>query len=194
MPQMDRKPESTWTTPPVSLHAAAAGRGVPQAVRIAMQPEPVPLSDYQSVADLRAALRKFLRVSESAARRHGLTQQRYLLLMIKGAPDGSQRSTVTALSDRRQTTRPVAPASAAQNPYRPCRTPPGREQHQHLPASTCANAPPRLLTNEAVTCTFPISTNHRYRGSRFRVTAPRPRDPTSWKGPPIPVSGTGGLV
>ena len=68
-----------------------------------MQPEPVSLSDYQAVADLRAVLRKFLRVSEQAARRHGLTQQRYLLLlMIKGAPDGSQRSTVTALSERLQ--------------------------------------------------------------------------------------------
>jgi len=67
------------------------------------QPEPVSLSDYQSVAELRAALRKFLRVSESAARRHGLTQQRYLLLlMIKGAPDGSQRSTMTELSERLQ--------------------------------------------------------------------------------------------
>ena len=55
------------------------------------------------MADLRAALRKFLRVSEQAARRHGLTQQRYLLLlMIKGAPDGSQRSTVTALAERLQ--------------------------------------------------------------------------------------------
>lgn len=65
--------------------------------------ESVSLSEYQSVADLRAALRRFLRVSERAARRHGLTQQRYLLLlMIKGAPDGSQRSTVTALSERLQ--------------------------------------------------------------------------------------------
>ena len=65
--------------------------------------ESVSLSEYQSVADLRAALRKFLRVSERAARRHGLTQQRYLLLlMIKGAPDGSQRSTVTTLSERLQ--------------------------------------------------------------------------------------------
>ena len=85
------------------LMRIAGRRGVPLAVRMAMQPEPVSLSDYQSVANLRAALRKFLRVSESAARRHGLTQQRYLLLlMIKGAPDGSQRSTVTALSERLQ--------------------------------------------------------------------------------------------
>ena len=63
----------------------------------------VPLSEYKSVADLRAALRKFMRVGERAARRQGLTQQRYLLLlMIKGASDGSQRSTVTALSERLQ--------------------------------------------------------------------------------------------
>ena len=61
------------------------------------------MSDYQAVADLRAALRTFLRQSEQAARRHGLTQPRYLLLlMIKGATDGSQRSTVTALSERLQ--------------------------------------------------------------------------------------------
>jgi DNA-binding MarR family transcriptional regulator len=63
----------------------------------------ISLSEYQSVAELRAALREFLRVSEQAARRHGLTQQRYLLLlMIKGAPDGSQRSTVTSLAKRLQ--------------------------------------------------------------------------------------------
>ena len=35
--------------------------------------------------------------------RHGLTAQRYLLLlMIKGAPDGTQRSTVTELTERLQ--------------------------------------------------------------------------------------------
>jgi len=63
----------------------------------------VSLGEYQSVADLRAALRRFMRVGEQAARRHGLTQQRYLLLlMIKGAPDGSQQSTVTVLSERLQ--------------------------------------------------------------------------------------------
>jgi small ligand-binding sensory domain FIST len=52
--------------------------------------------DYQRAAELRSALRRFLRVSEQTARRSGLTPQRYLLLlMIKGAPDGSERSTVT---------------------------------------------------------------------------------------------------
>jgi len=53
------------------------------------------------VAAFRAALRSFLRESELAARTSGLTPQRYLLLlMIKGAPDGSERATVTDLADR----------------------------------------------------------------------------------------------
>jgi DNA-binding MarR family transcriptional regulator len=61
------------------------------------------LDDYQRAAELRAALRSFLRSSEQVARRHRLTPQRYtLLLMIKGAPDGSERSTVTELSQRLQ--------------------------------------------------------------------------------------------
>lgn len=63
----------------------------------------IPLSEYQSAAKLRAALRRFLRISEQAAREHGLTQQRYLLLlMIKGAADGSERSTVSELAERLQ--------------------------------------------------------------------------------------------
>lgn len=53
------------------------------------------------VAAFRAALRSFLRESEVAARASGLTPQRYLLLlMIKGAPDGSERATVTDLVER----------------------------------------------------------------------------------------------
>src|SRR2546421_4381260 len=59
--------------------------------------------DVVTVAEFRAALRKFLRRSELVADNCGLTPQRYLLLlMIKGAPDGSARSTVTALADRLQ--------------------------------------------------------------------------------------------
>jgi DNA-binding MarR family transcriptional regulator len=55
------------------------------------------------VADFREALRRFLRQSERVARRSGLTPQRYiLLLMIKGARDGSEQSTVTELADRLQ--------------------------------------------------------------------------------------------
>jgi DNA-binding MarR family transcriptional regulator len=54
-------------------------------------------------AEFRAALRRFLRRSERVARASGLTPQRYLLLlMIKGAPDGSQQSTVTELAERLQ--------------------------------------------------------------------------------------------
>ena len=57
--------------------------------------------DVVAVAEFRAALRTFLRKTEQTSRRAGLTPQRYLLLlMIKGAPDGSQQSTVTALAER----------------------------------------------------------------------------------------------
>ena len=62
-----------------------------------------PVDEYVRVAEFRAALRRFLRRSERIARECGLTPQRYvLLLMIKGAPDGSERSTVTDLSERLQ--------------------------------------------------------------------------------------------
>ena len=54
-------------------------------------------------AEWRTALRRFLRVSERIARNCGLTPQRYLLLlMIKGAVDGTERSTVTELAQRLQ--------------------------------------------------------------------------------------------
>jgi DNA-binding MarR family transcriptional regulator len=55
------------------------------------------------VADFRAALRRFLRRSERVARSSKLTPQRYLLLlMIKGARDGREQSTVTELAERLQ--------------------------------------------------------------------------------------------
>jgi len=61
------------------------------------------VGDVIGVAEFRASLRRFLRRSERIARQSGLTPQRHLLLlMIKGAPDGSQRSTVTELADRLQ--------------------------------------------------------------------------------------------
>ena len=61
------------------------------------------VNDVMAVAELRAALRQFLRRSERVARQSGLTPQRYLLLlMIKGAPGGSEQSTVTELSERLQ--------------------------------------------------------------------------------------------
>jgi DNA-binding MarR family transcriptional regulator len=59
------------------------------------------LDEVIRVAGFRAALRQFLSQSERVAARYGITSQRYLLLlMIKGAPDGSQRSTVTELTTR----------------------------------------------------------------------------------------------
>ena len=55
------------------------------------------------VAAFRAALQSFLRRSDLAARHGGLTSQRYLvLLMIKGAPDGSEQTTVSELARRLQ--------------------------------------------------------------------------------------------
>lgn len=59
--------------------------------------------EYVRVAEFRSALRRFLRRSEKVARASGLTPQRYLLLlMIKGAPEGREQSTVTELADRLQ--------------------------------------------------------------------------------------------
>ena len=61
----------------------------------------VPASEVARVAEFRAALRAFLRKAERNARKSGLTPQRYLLLlMIKGAADGSEQSTVTELAER----------------------------------------------------------------------------------------------
>jgi DNA-binding MarR family transcriptional regulator len=67
-----------------------------------VEPRLVP-DEVKRVADFRAALRAFMRTSERNARSSGLTPQRYLLLlMIKGAPDGQEQSTVTELADRLQ--------------------------------------------------------------------------------------------
>jgi DNA-binding MarR family transcriptional regulator len=60
-------------------------------------------SEVVAVAEFRAALRGFLRRTERVARSSGLTPQRYLLLlMVKGAADGSEQSTVTELAERLQ--------------------------------------------------------------------------------------------
>ncbi len=67
------------------------------------EPTRLTVEDVMAVADFRAALRRFLRQSERIARRSGLTPQRYtLLMMIKGAPGGTEQSTVTELSERLQ--------------------------------------------------------------------------------------------
>jgi hypothetical protein len=62
---------------------------------------PIGTAAAMEVAAPREALRAFLRESELIVQANGLTPQRHLLLlMIKGAPDGSERSTVTELAAR----------------------------------------------------------------------------------------------
>jgi DNA-binding MarR family transcriptional regulator len=69
---------------------------------VAGLPEPAP-DVYRAAAELRTALRAFVRRSEQLAREQGLTPQQYvLLLLIKGSPDGRERATVTDLSRRLQ--------------------------------------------------------------------------------------------
>lgn len=58
-------------------------------------------AEYQEAAELRSALRRFLRRSEEIARRHKLTPRQYLLLlMIKALEDSQQQATITELVDR----------------------------------------------------------------------------------------------
>ena len=58
-------------------------------------------SEAIHVANFRAALRTFQHETERVARTSGLTPQRYLLLlMVKGAADGSGQTTVTELAER----------------------------------------------------------------------------------------------
>jgi len=62
---------------------------------------PLATSTAIRVAALREILCAFLRESELIAQADGLTPQRHLLLlMIKGAPDGSERATITQLATR----------------------------------------------------------------------------------------------
>src|SRR4051794_38395191 len=62
---------------------------------------PISAAEAIQVSAFRSALRSFLRSSERIARGNGLTPQRHLLLlMIKGAPDGSECATVTDLVER----------------------------------------------------------------------------------------------
>jgi DNA-binding MarR family transcriptional regulator len=53
------------------------------------------------VASFRVALRRFFRTTEIAARESGLTPRQYLLLLlVKGAPNGSEQTTVGELCKR----------------------------------------------------------------------------------------------
>ena len=56
--------------------------------------------DYQTLAEFRYQIRRFLAFSERAARAHGLdAQQHQLLLALKGLPAGTA-PTIGALADR----------------------------------------------------------------------------------------------
>ena len=64
--------------------------------------EKLTLSDYQSLAELRYQIRKFLYFSEQAARKAGMEpRQHQLLLAIKGLP-GEMRPRVGVLAERLQ--------------------------------------------------------------------------------------------
>ena len=68
--------------------------------RRVVEPE-LETADVVHVAAFRSALRRFLRTSEELAQANGLTPRRHmLLLMIKGAPDGSEQATVSDLVER----------------------------------------------------------------------------------------------
>lgn len=59
-------------------------------------------AEFEAIAEFRYAIRKFLRFSEQAARKEGITpQQHQLMLAIKGFP-GRDVATVTELAERLQ--------------------------------------------------------------------------------------------
>jgi DNA-binding MarR family transcriptional regulator len=61
---------------------------------------PVSPADVRDAAELRRRLRRFLARGDATVRRHGLTPQRYLLLLaVKGAPDGSGTRTIGGVAD-----------------------------------------------------------------------------------------------
>jgi len=62
----------------------------------------ISMAEYQSLAEFRYQLRRFLRFSEQAARAAGLEpQQHQLLLAIKGLPEG-KNATISTLAERLQ--------------------------------------------------------------------------------------------
>jgi DNA-binding MarR family transcriptional regulator len=62
----------------------------------------VPITTYQTLAEFRYQLRRFLRFSEQTARAAGLEpQQHQVLLAVKGLPEG-RKATISALAERLQ--------------------------------------------------------------------------------------------
>src|SRR3954452_22183114 len=63
---------------------------------------PLSKQEFEALAQFRFGIRRYLRFSEEAVRRHGLTPQQYqLLLALKGFP-GREWATVRELADRLQ--------------------------------------------------------------------------------------------
>jgi DNA-binding MarR family transcriptional regulator len=72
--------------------------------------------EYQQAAELRSALRQFLRRSEEIARRNGLTPRQYLLLLMIGVKeDEPEQATITDLVDRMALTQSTVTELASQN-------------------------------------------------------------------------------
>jgi DNA-binding MarR family transcriptional regulator len=73
---------------------------MPMATKQATQSVPT-AAEAARVAEFRVALRRFQHHADVVARECGITPAWYLLLLqIKGAPDLSEQTTVTALADR----------------------------------------------------------------------------------------------
>lgn len=62
----------------------------------------VSVAEYRALAEFRYQIRRFLNVSEQAARAAGLEPQQYLLLLaLRGLPEGKQ-ATILTLAERLQ--------------------------------------------------------------------------------------------
>ncbi len=85
-----RETEQTWCDVVVAVHEEESGS------------EPLTKQDFEALARFRFGIRRYLRFSEEAVRRDGLTPQQYqLLLALKGFP-GREWATVRELADRLQ--------------------------------------------------------------------------------------------
>lgn len=78
----------------------------PKSITAAAPAKKFPRARIIRLAEFRAGLRSFLRDHERACRNWDLTPQRHLLLLaLKGAPDGSERLSFTALAEKLQLSR-----------------------------------------------------------------------------------------
>jgi DNA-binding MarR family transcriptional regulator len=87
-------------TPPALATTRSKSRQPPESKE---REPPLGVAAAIRIAAFRSEIRVFLRKSEQIAQASGLTPQRHLLLlMIKGAPDGSEQATVSELTERLQ--------------------------------------------------------------------------------------------